>query len=213
MKRTLISVFTILAVGVVTIGATMAVMFDKEEVLGNTFTAGQLDLELTDAVSMPFEASDVKPGDSGEGSITLNSLNGNMDGDLSVAFTNYTQDENGCLEPEVDAGDPCGAGDLGLVFELAIFLDANQDGAYDADDGDIELEYSGNTNTTPGLQPNNANQFAGDAWEDVMTLVAGDSVDLVVQWNFPHDGYAKPDAIFMTDSLSFDLEMTLEQTS
>lgn len=212
LKRTFTSLFTIVAVSAVAFGATMAVMLDTETVAGNTFTAGQLDLELTDAVSMPFNVSDLKPGDSGEGSITLNSLANNMDGDLSVAFTNYSQDENGCLEPEIEAGDPCGAGDLGLVFQLAIFLDVNQDGVYNQADGDIELEYSGNTNTTSGLQFASANSFAGDSWADVLTMVAGDSVDLVVQYNFPHDAYAKADAIFMTDQLGFDLEMTLEQT-
>jgi predicted ribosomally synthesized peptide with SipW-like signal peptide len=211
MKRASLSIFTIVAVAAITIGATMAVMVDEEEVAGNTFTAGQLDLELANHVSMPFSASNLVPGDSGSGKVTLNSLAGNVNGNLSVAFTNYTQNENACLEPEVSAGDPCGDGDLGLVFQLAIFLDVNQNGVYNQGDGDIELEYSGNTNTTPGLQPARTNDFAGDSWADVLTMVGGDSVDLVVQYNFPHNGYAKPDAIFMTDQLSFDLEMTLEQ--
>ena len=212
LKKTFTSLFTIVAVAAVTLGATMAVMLDEEAVAGNTFTAGQLDLELTNLVSMPFNVVDLKPGDSGEGSVTLNSLAGSMDGNLSVAFTNYNQSENGCIEPEISAGDPCDAGDLGLVFQLAIFLDVDQDGVYNQANGDIELEYSGNTNTTAGLQFKNANEFAGDSWSNVLTMSAGDSVDLVVQYNFPHDGYVKPDAIFMTDQLGFDLEATLAQT-
>lgn len=218
MKRTVTSILTILAVSVATIGATMAVMYDTETVAGNTFTAGKLDLGL-EKVSMPFSVSDIVPGDSGEGKVTLTSLDGNVDGLLSVSFDNYTQAENGCLEPEIEAGDSgtnCGAGDLGLALQFAIFLDVNQDGVYNEADGDIELEYSGSTNTTSELQFARANQFGnnppgGDEWNDVLQMSAGDEVDLVVLWQFPHNSYAKPDAIFMTDSLSFDLVATLSQ--
>lgn len=218
LRRAFKSLFTIIAVSVVAIGATMAVMFDTETVAGNTFTAGQLDLGLEE-VTMPFSVSDILPGDSGEGKVTLTSLDGSVDGNLSVAFTNYSQAENGCLEPEVEAGDSgtnCGAGDLGLALELAIFLDVNQDGVYNEADGDIELEYSGNTNTTDGLNFARANAFGtdpvgGDEWEDVLQMSAGDTVDLVVMWRFPHNQYVKPDAIFMTDTLSFDLVATLAQ--
>ena len=211
MKRAFVSIFTIVAVCAVTVGATMAVMFDEEAVVGNTFAAGQLDLTLSNAQSMPFNASGLKPGDTGNGKITLNSLAGNMNGTLDVAFTNYLQAENTCLEPEVSAGDPCDAGDLGLALQFAMFLDRNQDGAYNGTD--IELEYSGNTNTTAGLQFANANVFEGDVWNDVLTMTAGQSVDLVVQYNFPHNAYVKADAIYMTDSLSFDMKTTLEQAS
>lgn len=210
MKQILLSAFTVFTLVAVVAGGTQAVFTDAETVTGNTFAAGSLDLALGALTSLPFNVSGIVPGDSGNGKVTLTS-SGDVDADLDVAFANFVQNENGCIDPEIAAGDPCDAGDLGLVFQLAVFLDVNKDGTYNQADGDIELEYSGNTNTTPGLQFANANNFVGDSWDDVLEMHDGDSVDLVIQWNFPHNAYAKADAIFMTDTLGFDVETSLEQ--
>ena len=205
------SLATIAIVSVVAVGATRAYFVDTESVTGNTFAAGSLDLELDNAVSLPFNVSNIVPGDTGEGKITLTNVDGSLDGDIDVNISNLVEDENGCLEPEVEAGDPCGAGDLGLALKMAMFLDVNQDGIYDQADGDIELEYSGNTNTTAGLQFANVTSFVDKKWDDVMSLTSNQSVDLIIQYEFKENAYAKPDAIYMTDTLVFDVDTSLEQ--
>ncbi len=216
MKKLILSVFTILMVSAATFGATQALFSDEETSSGNTFTAGSLNLELLNPVSVPFSVSNIKPGDEGEGQVTLSNT-GNLPGNLNIVLDNFVQDENGCIEPEIKAGDPCGAGDLDLAFRMAMFLDANGDGVYNQADGDIELEYSGNTNTSPGLQFARASDFVGKVWsDDLLTdlpngLESGSDMDLVIQWKFLNNSYAKPDAIFMTDSLSFDITFVLEQ--
>jgi hypothetical protein len=129
-----------------------------------------------------------------------------------VNIANLVQLENGTIEPEVSAGDPGGAGDLGLGLKMAMYLDVNQDGSYNQADGDIELEYSGNTNTTPGLQYALVPSFVGDKWDDVLTMSPGDTIDLVIDWQLPATwSYPKSQDILMTDSLSFDTEASLEQ--
>lgn len=217
MKKILFSLAVIGVVSTAAIGATWAAFSDTEVIAGNTFAAGSLDLELGDMVSLPFELLGIAPGDTGEGKVTLTAAQG--DGSLDIRITNLVEAEDGCLEPETEAGDSgasCGAGDLGLVLSMTMFLDVDQDGVYNQANGDIELEYSGNTNTTGGLQVAQMRDFEGKDWSDDLlvdlpSLATDGPVDLVINWNFPHDGYAKPDAIFMTDTLAFDVEITLNQ--
>lgn len=216
MKRILLSILTIALVASATVSATRAQFSDTETSTGNTFSAGSLDLQLQNPISVPFSVLDIKPGDEGEGKVTLNNA-GNLAGNLDIKITNLVQNENGCLEPEIEAGDPCDAGDLGLVLSMAMFLDVNRDGVYSQADGDIELENSGNTNTTAGLQFAKITSFVGKDWSDDLLsdlpggLTPSTPVDLVIQWKFPPGGYSKPDAIFMTDSLGFDITFILNQ--
>ncbi|MCR4263226.1 MAG: CalY family protein [Candidatus Roizmanbacteria bacterium] len=211
MKRIFISILTLALVSFAVYGATRAQFMDTETSEGNTFAAGQIDLEMGASTSMPFAVSNIMMGDSGEGNITLTSAVGNADGNLTVAITDFVQAENGCIDPEIDAGDPCGAGDLDLGFKMAMFLDVNQDGTYTQADGDIELEYSGNTNTTAGLQYAPASSFVGDSWTP-FPMVSGQSVDLVIEWQLPLPfNYPKHENIMQTDSLGFDVVTTLEQ--
>ena len=134
--------------------------------------------------------------------------------ELDVKITNYVEDENGCIEPEEEAGDPGGQGDLHLALKVAIFIDKNQNGVYDS--WDLELCYEGSVQTYPGnkggdLHYSDPQKFAGRTYDDVITMSPGEEVNLVVAYKFPHDSYAKPDAIFMTDKLSFDIDVSLEQ--
>jgi len=212
-KKITLSILVLLLVGAFAWGA-VAYFSDTESSNGNTFTAGTLDLQLQNPVNLAFNLEKIKPGDSGEGKVTLNNA-GNLAGDLKVDICNLIEDENGVLEPETEAGDPGGAGDLGLVLKMAMFLDMNGDGVYN--NGDIELEYSGNTNTSSGLQFSSPRNFVGKDWSDDLLadmpngLVSGSPVDLVIQWQFPHNAYAKPDAIFMSDTLVFDIKIELKQ--
>lgn len=184
---------------------------DLESVPNNVFVADHLDLVLSDHVSLPFSVSNIRPGSSGEGSVTLSTTAGSMPSKINVTVANLQQFENTCLEPEISAGDPCGAGDLGLGLTMAMFLDVNQDGVYNQGDGDIELEYSGNMNTTPGLQFARVTSFNGRSWT-ALTLNAGDQIDLVVRWSLPATwSYPKSMEILMTDSLSFDIDITAQQ--
>jgi len=208
------SIVLILVAGMFASAGTMAWFIDPEQIGTNTFTAAYLDLQLSGSSSLPFVLANLVPGQSGSDYKTLTNTAGSIPGELDVSITNYVESENGCLEPEVSAGDPGGAGDLHLALRIAMFIDVNQDQTYNS--GDVELCYEGSQQTYPGnaggnLHYSDPTNFAGRTYDDIITMTGGSSVNLVVAYKFPHDTYPKPDAIFMTDTLSFDIDVSLEQ--
>lgn len=216
MLRIVKSFLTIAVVAAIAVGATGAYFSDSEIVAGNTFAAGSIDLEIGAGDEVPFTIANVEPGNSGTETITYSNT-GSLDGVLDVKQANLQEFENGCIEPEVQAGDPnCSAsgGDLGLVsLEIATFVDVNQNGVWDA--GDIKLAYNGQV--IPYSVQNYLNystpRKTTAGWNDIMTLSPGQAVNLVMDWrirtdwNYPN--YSQN--IIMTDSLSFDVQSSLEQ--
>ena len=126
-KKIIISLSVIGITAAIAIGGTVAYFSDTETSVGNTFTAGAIDLtidnesyyngkpskgtswvasDLTDQVFFYF--SDLKPGDWGEDTVSLHVNNNNAWG--CVTFENMVDDDNDCTEPETDDGDEtCGA--------------------------------------------------------------------------------------------------------
>jgi predicted ribosomally synthesized peptide with SipW-like signal peptide len=150
MKKILLSTALILFVGgALAIGGTGAFFSDTESSLGNTFTAGAIDLkidnesyyngflnasttwELRDlTIEKFFDFPDLKPGDVGEDTISLH-----VDTNDSYLCANVkltSNDDNGLNEPEaiVDPTDGPGNGELA----------SNVNFIWWADDGDNVLE-------------------------------------------------------------------------
>ena len=209
------SVIMILVAGIFVSAGTMAWFSDSEKVTGNTFTAGELDLVVTGTQSALFTVSDIAPGDSDFEMLTLTSTTLSMDGELDVAFTNLVQAENGLIEPELEAGDYDNGGDLYLSLVIAVYIDVNKDGTFNA--GDIQLAYNGQKSAYPGFWGGDFHYSSVSnmqvPWNDIMTMTGGQSVDLVVMWQLPttwtYPNYNQN--IVMTDSLGFDIEIVLEQ--
>lgn len=218
MKKILLSLAMIAMVSAVAVGATKAYFSDTETVLGNTFAAGKLDLELGAGNPIPFSVSNLVPGQSGTGKVTLTNTTGSIDGDLDVKIANFVQSEGGPLtEPEISAGDYENGGDLDLSFVIVGYLDVNRDGTFNA--GDIQLAYNGQKAVYPGFwggifdghyAPVSGNLVG---WNDIMTMTAGQSVDLVLMWQLPTT-WTYPvynQNIVQTDTLGFDVLTSLEQ--
>lgn len=214
MRKILMSLLMITLVSAVGIGATKAWFSDTEASTGNSFTAGKLDLELGAGNPIPFIFSNVVPGDNGTGKITLTNTAGSIDGVLDVKLANLLESENGLVEPELAAGDYENGGDLGLEsLQIATFVDVNRDGVWNA--GDIKLAYNGQVipysvqNYLSYATPRNT--MVG--WNDIMTLTAGQSVDVVMMWKVLTTwGYPNYNQnIIQTDSLGFDVQTSLEQ--
>jgi len=127
--KILLSLSVIAAVVAIAIGGTVAYFSDVETSTGNTFTAGTLDLaidvdgvwygdEPEETVPAFFNQSDIKPGTSGEKTISFHVTN---DAWLCAYTKKTTDDDVSCTEPEAAAGDTtCGAGEDG---ELDEYLD------------------------------------------------------------------------------------------
>lgn len=129
MKKILISLSVIGLVGTMAIGATMAYYGDTETSEGNTMTAGSIDLKIDykcedDLCEVPFKNlgvgdhffgrsplyCDIKPGDSGEVTISWHVTNNKAWGRMTIA--DIQDFEYGCTEPEAEYPDPtCGPDD------------------------------------------------------------------------------------------------------
>lgn len=223
MKRIIQSVAVIAVVSVLAIGATRAYFSDIETASGNTFAAGVLNLELGAGNPIPFSLSNLIPGQSGTGKVTLTNATGSIDGDLDIKIANFVQYENSLTEPELHPGYGTAdyeagpnAGELNFFLQIAMFVDVNKDGIFNS--GDYQLAYDGQKSAYPGFWGGDFHYSSVSsmtpAWDDIMTLTADQSVDLVMMWKFPTEStdanYSQN--IAMTDGLSFDVQTSLEQT-
>ncbi len=129
MKKILISVFTILAVSAATFGATQALFSDEETSIGNTFSAGTLDLTI-DGVNdnvVKFNASNMRPGSQPHGAYTLKN-EGSINGKLNLSDIKVY------------------GGTLGEVVNVALFVDRDGNGWWST--GDVSI-YSGKVSDIP----------------------------------------------------------------
>lgn len=150
MKRILLSLITVTLVVTAAIGVTRAYFSDVEKSQDNTLTAGAIDLavdynenyngvnykswNLKDLTPMDrfFDHGDVKPGDYGEGTISLHVFNNNayLYGQIIPKF----DDDYSSTEPELETGDsvedPMNGwdGELGRNMTWMIWVDNGPDG-------------------------------------------------------------------------------------
>ena len=145
MKKILLSVLSLGVVAAVAVFATQAYFSDTEKSVGNTFTAGKLDLifqadngnvaGFTDVTGRPlFDTAnfqlpnDLKPGDKGEKTVKLWVDNNPSCGKVSI---NVTEDkDNSCTEPELIDDPTCVAesnttGELNDQVNFAVWEDPN----------------------------------------------------------------------------------------
>jgi predicted ribosomally synthesized peptide with SipW-like signal peptide len=163
MKRIFVSLSIIAAVAAIVIGGTIAYFSDTESSIGNTFTAGTLNLQLDkdgkwyDGQNvLMFEEGDVKPGDSGEETLSFH-VDGN-DAWLCKYLRVSSDKDNGCNEPEDLVDDTCGVpgvgeGELDEKMDLLVWED-NGDNIYQEGEGEGESEriiFKGKASNLPGL--------------------------------------------------------------
>ncbi len=195
MKRILYSVLSIAALAVLVGGATFAYFSDTETSNGNTFTAGTLDL-LVDGSNnnvVKFNVTNMRPGNQPKASYLLHN-NGTLKGYLDLENISVTNNENSCVEPEVEAGDTtCGTvgdGELQDVVNLRLFIDYGGDGWISTGD---KVFYNGKVKNLPS-------HFELDE-----SMNAGTDLHIVALfdwWSTPNDDLAQGD--------TFSLDMTFE---
>lgn len=232
MKRIIISLAIIAVVGAIGLGATRAYFSDTETSTGNTFTAAKLNLELGQTSTLPFTVSGVVPSDNGTGTITLTNVDGSIPGRLSINWTKTIDVENDLIEPETQSYPrPAGCtspggttadydgngGELDIFLQFAPFVDVNKDGTFNT--GDIQLAYNGQSALHPNYRGGDLYYSGLDSylttWNNIMTLNGGDSVNIVIPWQFPTEStdcnYSQN--MSMTDGLEFDMEFRLDQVT
>ncbi|MBL8158581.1 hypothetical protein JNK62_03560 [bacterium] len=135
--RIVASIAMLVFVGAAIAASTGAFFSDTETSTGNTFTAGDVDITITDLSHLytgggvspdqptytkngfSFALGDLKPLDSG--TVTYNLGNGTNDAYLCAAVVETGNNENSRLEPETEAGDVtdgAGNGELGQFLSF-----------------------------------------------------------------------------------------------
>jgi len=149
MKKILMSLVVVVGVGAIVAGATGAFFSDSETSVGNTFTAGAIDLKIDNTSyyndfpnpetswelddldgHLFFNFLDLKPGDEGEDTISVHVDNNDAWACMDINLT--ANEDNGSTEPELEDEDPYTENE-GELAEAINFI-------WWQDDGDNVLE-------------------------------------------------------------------------
>lgn len=203
MKKLLFSFLVLGITSVLAIGATTAYFSDTEISAGNTFTAGTLDLKVDGGdVNVSYTYSNMIPGVT-QPNMTYHLRNdGSINGFLNIKNIVIRSSENGCLEPEISAGDnTCSddpnEGELDQVLNLRLMHDANCNGWKET--GDTIL-FQGFANT---IAPQYFSNISIPAGQEICINV------LINWWNTTNDNLAQGDD--MTLDMVFELNQSRQQ--
>jgi predicted ribosomally synthesized peptide with SipW-like signal peptide len=195
-----LTIAVLLIIGLVGAG-TYAYFSDTESSTNNTLTAGTLDLNINggNIAVTTFTESAVAPGDSGSGNSTLANV-GSMSGELDVTTSAVTN------TPGAGGEFGGGSGELGASAQIAMYLDVDQSGSWNA--GDIGLQSDATTYSYPtALNYDVIDNYASETWDAVETMANAASDGIVVNWQVP----TSADNSIQGDSVSFDITFILEQ--
>lgn len=185
-------------------GGTWAYFSDTESSTNNVLAAGTLDLNLNGGNSAvtTFSASAVAPGDSGSGSVTIKNV-GSMSGEFDVVFSAVTN------TPGSGGGEyEGGSGELGASATIAVYLDVDESGTWNA--GDIGLKSDGTTYSYPtALDYATIDSCGSRTWDALQTMTANAQDKFTVLWQVPTS--AGND--IQGDSVSFDITFRIEQAA
>jgi len=216
MRRILgLTLAAVLVLALAGIG-TWAFFSDVETSNANILTAGSLDLTIDggndDVQLLTSSIGDLVPGDDGTASCILANT-GTLDAELDIAILNLANDTVTTVDCENDDGTD-GGGDLGEEVDMVLWIDADESGGFTT--GDIELNHDG-ANAWESEGNEILDMVAIDLYNDVSWDAAFASLDhaggtnpavtFTLDWDLP-DG---TDNSIMTDTVSFDIQFTLEQ--
>jgi len=204
MKKILMSLVMITMVAAVASGATIAQFSDTETSNGNTFTAGTLDLNVDGGNTnvVKYTVSNMRVGSQNIGTWRLKNV-GSVNGFLDLHNIAVTSQENGCLDPETEAGDTTcdnpgvGQGELQNQVSLSkLFWDNDCNGWVGAGETTV---YDGKVGA-----------IASD-YDVSKPLNAGVEQCLTGQFNWWDNGAS--DNLAQNDSFTLDMTFELGQTA
>lgn len=211
------SVVVILVVSLFAGAGTFAYFTDTETSTGNTFTASSASPDLIlqwpvppynipentydDETGKPLPTlfdsiGDIKPGDSGETIVHVNNY-GDMDSTLYFKITDVENNENGCIEPEQEAGDdPSNStGELGEHLLITVL--------YGDEGWSRDRYYKAIIDETLNSLEDNPQELGELVYEDEIR----NGKDIIIQWTLP----VSTTSMVQTDKVTFDIEFILNQ--
>lgn len=204
MKKILGLTIAALMVMVLVGGGTWAYFSDTESSDNNSLTGGTLDLNINggNAAVTTFSATNVAPGDSGSGTVTLNNA-GTLNGELDIVFSAITNTP-GAGGTEYEGG----SGELGANAQIAVYIDLDESGTWNA--GDIGLKSDNTTYAYPAtLNYATVNSYGSVTWNAVQTMTASAQDKFAILWQVPTS--AGND--IQGDGLSFGITFRIEQAA
>ncbi len=199
MNKILLSLMTIVLVCALVGGGVYAYFSDTETSTGNTFVAGTLDLNLDGGNTnvVKFTVSDVKPGDSGNGTWTVTNV-GSIDGYLDLESISVTEGIGTTTDPELaDESTQADTNQLGNYLLGHLFIDTNNDGNWDAGETDIFA-----TNASPAAINTIAASYALD-----LSLTSSSTNYVTLAWSVP----TSTDNRIQGDNVTLDMTFELQQ--
>ncbi len=226
MSKIIISLMTIALVAALVGGGVYAYFSDTETSTGNVFTAGTLNLDLTDASDDGTESetatwvfSAIAPGTPGGGArLTINNA-GSMNGYLDLSSVGVTNAENydedtdeAEATDDADTSDENGGGELGANLLVQIWIDADNEGDVDVDGGSNLLEES----IYPAAGIGEANPGVTGVLDDIADtynldepLNAGNSTYIALLYDLP----SSANNTIQGDSATLTFTVELDQTA
>ncbi len=134
-KKLAIALIAVAIVGVFSTGAIFAYFSDTRTASGNSFTAGTLELQVTDPgtwSSTPYNLGNVYPGATGSRDIELVNV-GTIAGTLTASITNVKEGPGATANDPEKNDEPTGTdvANLGKYLTVTVMADANGDGTYE----------------------------------------------------------------------------------
>lgn len=219
MKRILLSVLTIGLVAAVAVGASRAIFSDTETSVGNTFSAGTLNLTVDgqdDPNVVHVSLADMKPGD-GTGGAEHSTIQyqwtlcntGSLSGQPYIEIINLSDYDNNCNEPEAgvpdsSCGDP-GLGEGELSANLFMQINAAGSGGFEYPHGAPCVDGGRNCPLSYWASYGSIGNGAPSTWQ---TIPAGGCIaPMVLELEIP----TTVDNIIQSDSSEFDIVFHLDQ--
>ncbi len=173
-------------------GGTWAYFSDTESSNNNVLAAGTLDLTIndTDTNYQILNLSNKAPGDSGQAYAKLKnvgSLPGEFDLGKSDANKLTVTNIQGTGGTEFELNPPGQTGELGAQAKMALWIDVNKNGVWDAGT-DIGLKNNGTLYTTGSLDYQSIDSYNNKYWggaNGITTLTAGEEVYFFISWQIP----------------------------
>lgn len=195
MTRIFTSLFIMIAAAAVIVGGTYAWQIQTDEITGITYSAGSADLKIDSDPSSTnhtwvdgfdthgaFDQENLEPGgEIGEQIIDVQNTAG-AGGTLSMQIDVTVNDENVCIDPEVEANDQGDLeGELPQNLRIRVSFDANNDGNFDvkynktlAEWDALELKTLGDMVNTSGIASVKVEWWVpGSAGNEIMTDKVG----------------------------------------
>jgi predicted ribosomally synthesized peptide with SipW-like signal peptide len=212
-------VISLMIIGLVctAIGAGVFAYFSDMETASGAFTSGTLNLQVgnADPCAETLTISNLKPTDSGTAANWIMTNIGSVNGTLDIALDAITNNENTRSEVETADGDTTdGAGELGTLLRVAIWMDGNNDGAWSIGDyylssGGTKVAWVSGT-TIPSAAYDILDNFGSRSYANIQTVNATiDAGNFRIEYDFPNGGSS--DNVAQSDSCTFNLNFILNQ--